>query len=97
MVLFSCRIVLAVNERLYPFHKWMLRATLSAPRQPAGFGAALDTLLSQPTFALVDAHCRNTLEFAGLAHDAVNATWGANFMRDTELRWMSSEPAIEDW
>jgi hypothetical protein len=97
VVLFSCRIVLAENELLYPFHKWMLRVTLAAPRQPDGFGASIDRLLASPDFALVDAHCRATLAFAGLDHDAVNATWGGNFLRDTELRWMSDAAAIEDW
>lgn len=96
VVLFSCRLVLAENELLIPFHKWMLRATLSAPRLPAGFGASLDRLLAAPTFELVDAHCRSTLAFAGLDHDAVNAAWGGNFLRDVELRWLADAAAIDD-
>jgi predicted nucleotidyltransferase len=96
VVLFSCRIVLAENELLFPFHKWMLRVTLAAPRLPDGFGASIERILAAPTFELIDAHCRATLAFAGLDHDAVNATWGANFMRDTELRWMTDSAAIDD-
>lgn len=97
VVLFSCRIVLAANELLYPFHKWMLRVTLAAPRQPPAFGESIELLLGAPTFELIDAHVRATLLFAGLDHDAVDATWGANFMRDTELKWMAETPAIDDW
>lgn len=97
VVLFSCRIVLAANELLYPFHKWMLRVTLAAPRQPPAFGASIERLLAAPTFELIDAHVRTTLAFAGLDHDAVDGTWGANFMRDTELKWMAETPAIDDW
>ena len=97
VVLFSCRIVLAENELLYPFHKWMQRVTLAAPRLPAGFAASLDRILAAPDFDQIDAHCRATLAFAGLDHDAVNSTWGTNFMQDTELRWMTETPAIEDW
>ncbi len=97
IVLFSCRIVLAVNERLFPFHKWMLRVTLSSPRQPADFGASLDRLLAAANFDLIDAHCRATLAFAGLDHDAVNATWGTNFLRDTEQTWLTGAPAIDEW
>ncbi len=97
VVLFSCRIVLGVNERLFPFHKWMLRVTLSAPRQPADFAASLDRLLAGPNFELIDAHCRATLAFAGLDHDAVNATWGTNFLRDTEQTWLTGASAIDEW
>jgi predicted nucleotidyltransferase len=96
VVLFSCRIVLAENELLFPFHKWMLRATLAAPRSPEGFGTTIDRILASPSFDLIDAHCRETLAFAGLDHDKVNATWGANFMRDTELRWMTDSASIDD-
>ena len=96
VVLFSCRIVLAETELLFPFHKWMLRVTLAAPRLPIGFGGSIDRILASPSFALIDAHCRETLAFAGLDHDAVNATWGANFMRDTELRWMTDSASIDD-
>ena len=97
VVLFSCRIVLAENELLFPFHKWMLRVTLAAPRLPVTFGSSIDRILASPTVELIDPHCRSTLAFAGLDHDAVNATWGANFMRDTELRWMTDSAAIDDW
>ncbi|HVT72407.1 MAG TPA: nucleotidyltransferase domain-containing protein [Lacunisphaera sp.] len=97
VVLFSCRMVLAANELLYPFHKWMLRVTLAAPRQPAGFGASIERVLASPTFEVIDGHVRTTLAFVGLDHDAVDATWGANFMRDTELKWMAETPAIDDW
>lgn len=97
VVLFSCRIVLAENELLYPFHKWMLRVTLAAPRLPDGFASAIDRILAAPTFELIDAHCREMLAFTGLDHDAANTTWGANFMRDTELLWMNGAAPIEDW
>lgn len=97
VVLFSCRIVLAENERLFPFHKWMLRVTLSAPRLPVGFAHSIDRILSAPTFELIDAHCRATLAFAGLDHDAVNATWGTNFLRDTEQTWLTGASAIDEW
>jgi predicted nucleotidyltransferase len=97
VVLFSCRIVLAENQLLFPFHKWMLRVALGAHRLPDAFGATTERILAAPNFELIDAHCRATLAFAGLDHDAVNATWGANFMRDTELRWMTGSASIDDW
>ena len=39
VTLFACRIVLARNERLYPFHKWLLAETERATdRPPPGTG-----------------------------------------------------------
>ena len=97
VALFSCRIILAENGLLYPFHKWMLRVTLSASRLPEGFASTIDRILNAPDFETVDAHCRRILVFAELDHDAVNASWGANFMRDTELRWIDDAASIDDW
>jgi predicted nucleotidyltransferase len=97
VVLFSCRIVLAANELLYPYHKWMLRVTLSAPRQPTGFAASIGRILSSPSYETIDAHCRATLALAELDHDAVSSIWPTHFMEDTELRWMNDTPAIDDW
>jgi predicted nucleotidyltransferase len=97
VVLFSCRIVLAANELLYPYHKWMLRVALGAPRQPTGFAASIDRILSTPSSETIDAHCRATLALAELDPDAVNAIWPSHFMQDTELRWMDDTPAIDDW
>jgi len=98
LVLFSARIVLAVNATFFPYHKWMLRVLASVPRQPPGLAAALDDLVLKPdlSFDEVDHHCRDLLTFAGLDHDTANASWPSYFMRDTELRWLEEEPAIDD-
>jgi hypothetical protein len=96
LVLFTCRLVLTHNEMLYPYHKWMRRVTEAAPRQPAGLAARLDELLQRHSWELVDRHVREILAFVGLDFAASDGTWPTHFMRDTELRWMTTEPAIDD-
>jgi predicted nucleotidyltransferase len=96
LVLFTCRLVLNENRLLYPYHKWMQRVTLAAPRRPAGLAERLDALLAAPGWELVARHARETLAFAGLDFAAADATWPSHFLRDTELRWMTAEPAIDD-
>jgi len=96
VVLFSCRIVLTENELLYPFHKWMLRVVETAPRQPPELKASLEELLADHSWERVDAHCRGILAFVGVDHDTANAIWPTRFMHDTELKWMTEEPPIDD-
>lgn len=96
IVLFTCRLVLNENELLYPFHKWMQRVTLAAPRQPAGLAERLNALLKNHSWTLVDGHVREALAFVGLDFATADGTWPTHFMRDTELRWMTAEPAIDD-
>jgi predicted nucleotidyltransferase len=96
LTLFTCRLVLTENEMLYPYHKWMRRVTLSAPRQPSALASRLDQLLQNHSWPLVDEHVREMLAFVGLEFAATDASWPTYFMRDTELRWMAGEPAIDD-
>lgn len=96
ITLFTCRLVLNENEMLYPFHKWMRRVTLSAPRQPPGLAARLDALLQDHSWPIVDRHAREILGFVGLDFAATDATWPTYFMQETELRWMIGEPATDD-
>lgn len=98
VVLFGTRVVLAHNATLFPYHKWMLRVLEAVPHRPPDMLAAIDHILRTPElpWADVDRFCLGVLAFAGLDHDATNASWPSFFMRDTELRWMHEEPAIDD-
>jgi hypothetical protein len=96
ITLFSCRIVLTENEMLYPYHKWMLRVAESAPRRPVAFPNNIKELLTQHTWNQIDEYCRGILTFAGVDIAEAEAVWPTRFMRDTELRWLSGEPAIDD-
>jgi predicted nucleotidyltransferase len=96
ITLFTCRLLLNENERLFPYHKWMLRVTLAAPLQPPGLKARLDDLLARSSWSLVDQHVREILAFVGLDFATADAEWPSYFMRDTELRWMTAEAPIDD-
>jgi predicted nucleotidyltransferase len=96
VVLFGCRIVLTENELLYPYQKWLMRVLEAAPRQPAGFMASIDALLSDDTWPGVEGFCREVLEFARIDQARADASWPSRFMQDSELSWMSHEAPIDD-
>ena len=96
VVLFSCRIVLTENETLYPYHKWLLRVVETVPRQPPGLKASIDELLAIPAWDRVDDYCRGILAFAGVDFAEADAIWPTRFMKDTELKWVTEEPPIDD-
>jgi predicted nucleotidyltransferase len=96
LVLFACRLVLAANERLYPYHKWLRRETERATRRPPGLMGDIDQLLAQRTVAVADGLCRDLLAFYDIDEARANASWPGRFLQDTELAWMSGHPAIDD-
>lgn len=96
VVLFACRLVLTANGMLYPFHKWMLRVTATAPDKPAGLMADIASLLESPGGPAVAALVDVLFAHYGIDRSAAEASWGAYFMRDTELTWLSGAPPIDD-
>lgn len=96
LTLFSCRVVLAVNRMLYPYHKWVLRVTADAPIRPTGLTESLDQLVRDPDDEFVDRHVRTMVDFAGHDHDALAQRWGGHFLRDNELTWMTGCTPIDD-
>lgn len=96
VVLFGCRLVLNENEILYPYHKWLLRVVGTAPRQPSGFLASVDELLTNDSWDLVERYCGQVLAFVGIDPAEAGATWSSRFIADTELTWTTHEPPIDD-
>lgn len=96
VVLFACRVVLARNERLYPFHKWLLAETGDCADRPATLLEDLDEVLRgsdhQPVARLV----AGVLGWYGIDEAAANATWASRYMRDTELAWLHGRAPIDD-
>lgn len=96
ITLFSGRLVLVVNERLFPYHKWLLREVAAAPRQPVAWAARIEDLWREHSWPVVDALCREVLAFAGVELAAAEADWPTRFMEDTELAWMQQEAPIDE-
>ena len=74
----------------------LLRVAESAPRRPAGFPANIRGLLTEHSWPRVDAYCRDILAFAGVDFAEADALWPTRFMQDTELKWMTGEPPIDE-
>lgn len=96
VVLFACRLVLAENAMLYPFHKWVMRVTAEAANRPAGLTEDLAALYAEPTPPRVDALVGGLLEHYGIDQAQAERTWGACFVRDTELSWRAGPPPVDD-
>lgn len=96
VVLFACRLVLNENAQLFPFHKWMLRVTAGVPHRPASLLDDIAVLYADPTQARVDALVYEVLEHYAVDVAAAERTWGALFMRDTEMAWVKGPPDVGD-
>jgi predicted nucleotidyltransferase len=96
VVLFVCRLVLTANERLFPYHKWLLRETARAPGRPGRLMEDIERLLTDRTVPLVERLCGDVLVFYGIDESQAAASWGGQFLKDTELAWTSGHPAIDD-
>ena len=94
LALFACRLILAHNEMLYPFHKWLTRVVSQAPQKPDGFMPMLNAMLESPSQASLEA-----LQLAVRGFTAWPATpepWPMQFLRDSELNWLNSPPPVDD-
>jgi hypothetical protein len=96
VTLFACRIVLARNERLYPFHKWLLAETERAPDRPPTLLEDIDRVLREPRQDRVERLVADVLAWYGIDEAAANASWPSRFMADTELAWLDGHPPIDD-
>jgi hypothetical protein len=96
VTLFACRIVLARNERLYPFHKWLLAETERATDRPPALMEDIDRMLREPDQARVEALVASVLDRYGIDQASANANWPSLFMEDTELAWLHGRAAIDD-
>jgi hypothetical protein len=96
LVLFTCRIVLARNARLYPFHKWLLAETERATDRPATLMEDIDRLLREPDQDRVARLVTDVLDWYNIDEAAANASWPTLYMEDTELSWLGGRPPIDD-
>ncbi len=94
LILFGGRIVLAANEMLYPYHKWLLEELKKAARKPEHLLADIETLMTAHSLDKVDAYCTKMLAFAGCI--AEDLRWPNQFVRDSEQNWITHEPPIDD-
>ncbi len=95
LALFSARLILAHNRRLFPYHKWLPRALESAPEKPGDLMACFKALLEEPNGEHANALFERVRTFRDWGVSDLQAyTW---FMTDVEWSWMSGTTPIEDW
>jgi len=95
LALFTGRLILAHNRRLFPYHKWLPATLQSVSGKPEQFMARFDDLLADPCVE----HATALFERVRAFHD-----WGVSdleaytwFMTEVEWSWMSGTTPIEDW
>lgn len=93
-ILFASRVVLAHNERLYPFHKWMLREVERCPDRPADLLERFDRILATQSAEEMEAVFAAIKTLTPVTFD--DATWGRWFLRDSEQNWLHHEPPVAD-
>jgi hypothetical protein len=94
MTLFGGRMLLAHNQRLYPYHKWLLRVLEGAPDRPADLMeriAALHETPTQESLLRFWATIRNFRTWEGSERP-----WNVQFLHDSELNWQSGHTPIDD-
>jgi predicted nucleotidyltransferase len=96
VVLFACRLVLAQTSTLYPHHKWLMRVTDAVEHKPVDLMPRLRGILAEPTVPAVDALVDDLLAFYGIDRAAADAAWPTHFIRDSEMAWVSGQPAIDE-
>ena len=95
LALFSGRLILAHNRRLFPYHKWLTRTLESVEEKPAKLLSQIDALLESPNAANANALFKSVKDFRDWGVSDIEAyTW---FMTDVEWSWMSGATPMEDW
>lgn len=95
LALFSGRLILAHNRRLFPYHKWLPRALEAAPQKPTRFMERFQNLVTQPCGQTANALFEGICEFQDWGISDLEAyTW---FMTDVEWSWMTGDTPLEDW
>lgn len=93
-VLFGGRMILAHNERLYPYHKWFLSVLERAPARPPELMERIAALHEDPSQATLLGFWAVVKSFR--AWEGADEAWSVQFMRDSELNWMGGATPVDD-
>jgi hypothetical protein len=94
MVLFAGRMLLAWNERLYPYHKWLMRVLEAAADRPPELLARIAAVHAEPSQANLLALWATVTNFR--RWEGAEEPWAVQFMRDSELNWLEHAPPVDD-
>lgn len=94
LALFGGRLLLAYNERLYPYHKWFLRVLEGAPQKPADVREHIEALMAAPSRETLDQFYATIKNYRNWESPATN--WPTQFMLDSEWNWQNGPTPIDD-
>jgi hypothetical protein len=86
--------ILAHNEKLYPYHKWFLRVLQNADRKPHDLIDKINDLLEYKTQEKIEAFHKCIVEFNDWELPQIH--WPTQFMMDSELNWLDGYVPIAD-
>ncbi len=90
-VLFGGRMLLAHNERLYPYHKWFLRVLEEVPNRPRDLMERIAAVHGEPSQGNLLGLWAVVKNFR--AWEGGDVPWSVQFMHDSELNWLDGRPA----
>ena len=94
LILFGGRLILAHNERLYPYHKWFLKVLEGAQDKPSNLMDCIQALTESPTAENIEAFYETIRSFRPWSEDPYH--WPVQFLLDSELNWMGGKTPVDD-
>jgi predicted nucleotidyltransferase len=95
LVLFGCRLILAHNRVLYPYHKWLMRALEDAHDKPPGMAEAAEVLLANPSLKHAEAFANPILTMRPWPNHG--KSWPRRMDDDGAWVWQTGHVSLEDW
>jgi len=92
-ILFGGRLLLAHNEQLYPYHKWLLRVLAELQDKPAGLMEQIDQVATSQNAEAIESLYQSIRNFREWASPV---PWPFQFMIDSELNWMDGKTPVDD-
>lgn len=94
LILFGGRLILAHNERLYPYHKWFLKVLGNAKEKPSDLMSCIQALTELPTAGHIEAFYETVKSFQPWSDNPYH--WPVQFLFDSELNWMDGKTPVDD-
>ncbi|CAI4213502.1 unnamed protein product [Parascedosporium putredinis] len=94
LVLFGTRLVLAHNEALYPYHKWMFKVLEGVKNKPEGMVKAAERVCEDPS----EEHIQTFYDLVKNFREWEESPrgWPTTFLEDVELTWQRGFTCVDD-
>jgi predicted nucleotidyltransferase len=94
LILFGGRLILAHNEMLYPYHKWLLKVLESAKDKPSDLMPCIRALTESAKVETIEAFYEKIRAFQSWNEDPYS--WPVQFLLDSELNWTDGKTPVDD-